>query len=182
MNSPGAAETVERIAVLCRAEQLVFALLGDGASRFASPAIAPELLAAADHAAWRAKRWYELLPTAPPGPDALLVPTEGDREVAVLARDAIVDGVTLLAVVAIELLPRIRRTMEQHLDRATGVADGPVRRILGIALTDLETDLGALLAAFERELVEPADRDRADHAAGTIAAVAARLAWPVPGV
>lgn len=172
---------MRRIAVHCRAEQLVFAVLGDGASRFPS-ASASVLAAAADHAAWRARRWHELLPTAPPGPDALLVPSDADVQVTASVRDHVVDDLTLLAVVAIELLPRVRRSMEAQLEGADPVADGPVRRILGIALADLEADLGELLQAYESTVREPSDRDRADEAVGAVAAVAARTGWPIPGV
>lgn len=178
----GVDDPAGRIAVLCRAEQLLFAALGDGATRYATPTSASVLATAADHAAWRARRWYELLPTAPPGPDALLVATDADVEVTASVRDHVVDDITLLAVVAIELLPRVRRSMEIVLEATDPVADGPVRRIVGIALTDLETDVGELLGAYEERIRESAERDRADEAVGAVAAVAARTGWPVPGV
>lgn len=174
--------SVARIAAYCRAEQLAFALLGDGATRFAPVAGAAELSEAADHAAWRARRWYELLPTAPPGPDALLVPTEGDLEVARRAREVVVDGVTLLAVVAVEVLPRVLRAMEEHSGRTTDVADRPVRRILDIAICDVERDLLVLLDVHGRSLAVPSDPERADLASGAVAAVADRLDWPVAGI
>ena len=176
----GSSESTARIASYCRAEQLVFALAGDGATRFASSESAPTLLAVAAHAAWRATRWYELLPTAPPGPDTFLVPTEADREVAAVARERIVDVVTLLAVLSVELLPRVRRAMEEHLDRTTPVADAEVQRILGIARTDLATDLLALRDSLERSSPTPEDRDRADAVVGAVAAVAGRPGWPEP--
>ena len=175
----GAHETVERLATHCRAEQLVFAVLGDGATRIAASNSAGVLAAAADHAAWRARRWYELLPTAPPGPDALVGPTDADREVLAAVREHAVGEVELLAIAAVELLPRLLRSAEDHLARCTAVADAPVRRILAIASTDLRADLADLLGAFERAVVEPADRDRADRAAGAVAAIAARAGWPI---
>ena len=178
MEPLGATRTVERVAAYCRAEQLVFALLGDGASTVVSAPHTVTVLAAADHAAWRARRWFELLPTAPPGPDALLAPRDVDLETAAVARDHAVDESTLLAVVTLELLPRLRRAMEEHRDRCTPVADAAVHRILSIALTDLDTDLAGLLAAHESLLRTITDRQRVDLAAGAVAAVTARLAWP----
>lgn len=174
-----AAESVEAIAAYCRAEQLVFALLGDGAARFTVPAAVAPTIAAADHAAWRARRWFEVLPTAPPGPDAFLVPTDADREIAAIARDHAVDEATLLAIVVVELLPRLRAAMQGHLDRTSPVADAPIRRLLDIALRDLDTDLAALLGAFETATASSTDRDRADRAAGAVAAIAARTGWLV---
>lgn len=180
MSALGASETTARIASYCRAEQLVFALAGDGAARVAPPAAAAVLLAVADHAAWRAKRWFELLPTAPPGPDALLRPNEADHQVASIARDRSVDGVTLLAVLAVELLPRLGAVLDEHLARTSPVSDSAVERILGIARTDLERDLGAVRDRYEAACTAPADRERADAAAGAVAAAIARLHWPVP--
>lgn len=176
--STGAVVTFARVAALCRAEQLVFAVLGDGATRFPEPSTSTVMVSAADHAAWRARRWYELLPTAPPGPDARIVPVAADHDVTAAVRAHGVDAVTLVAIATRELLPHARRAVLALLDDIDPVADAAVGRIARIALTDLEDDLAGLLGAAGSPVSGPADRDRADAAVAAVTGVIARVGWP----
>ena len=84
-----AGESVERMTSYCRVEQLLFGLFGQWATEVELPVAKLALVSAADHSAWRAKRWFEMLPTAPPGPDALLTLTSVEREAFGLVTDLV---------------------------------------------------------------------------------------------
>lgn len=141
MEPLGASASIAVVGTLCRAEQLVFALLGDGAVRFASPAGSASAAAVADHAGWRARRWYELLP--PVDPDHHLRPTEADRRMAAVARAQISDMFSLL-VVGRDLLDRIARSVATVAGRAVTPADAPLARLARLAADDLVVDLAEL--------------------------------------
>jgi hypothetical protein len=171
-----AGATVDRIAAYCRIEQGLFALLGAWAPEIDDAAAKALSLELADHAAWRARRWYEMLPAAPPGPDSFLDPTTRELEVFACAR-AIGggSGAAPMAVVSTELLPRLVGAMGEHLAVASAVAQGPVRRILDIAITDVDRDLTAARAAGERLTASPQGRTQADGAIAEVASVLSRL-------
>lgn len=165
-----AGATVDRIAAYCRIEQALFALLGGWASSFDDPDAKVAALELADHAAWRARRWYELLPTAPPGPDSFLSPTPRESTIFATARTAGGSSdAARMCVVILELLPVLLDGMREHLDAAPEVSQGPVRRILDIAITDVERD-GALGLGVLESLVAAADaRSGAETARGEVA-------------
>ena len=171
-----AGESVERMAAYCRVEQLLFGLLGGWAAEVELPAAKLALLNAADHSAWRAKRWFEMLPTAPPGPDALLTPTEVEREAFNLIVDLVGDSQAARMVVAYEeLLPGLQAAMSAHLERTTAVADGPIRRLLNIAITDLSNDLGEGIGPMELVLASAEERAMAERIGAELAGAEARI-------
>lgn len=156
MEPLGASASIDLVGTLCRAEQLVFALLGDGAVRFASPVGSATAAAVADHAGWRARRWFELLPLVEP--DRHLQPTEADRRMGAAARAQIVDVVTLL-VVGRELVDRIARYVAVVAQRAVTPADAPLARLARITMVDLAADLAELdraIALLGTAAVDPA--------------------------
>lgn len=157
-----AGDSVERMATYCRVEQLSFSLLGGWVAGVETPAAKLALLAAADHCAWRSRRWFEMLPTAPPGPDAYLTPTTIESD----AFDGVADldgAGARLSLAFEELLPALRAAMRLHLDRTTEVADAPVRRLLRIAITDVSDDLDAAAGALDQVFALPGERDAADR-------------------
>ena len=120
-----------RLGAYCWAEQQLFALLGGWIAEIPEPDVKLAVAEHADHAAWRAQRWYELLPGAPPGPDALVVAPAGvDARRWPTARQ-VASGpdrtVEKLAVAYRVLLPRLAAALRAHLDwAARGVrARGP---------------------------------------------------------
>jgi len=171
---PGAAAAIEWMAALCRAEQLVFALLGDGATRHPSPVASVPAVTVADRAGHRARLWYEAMDTD--DPDTLLRPSDADRRVWDRVRALVVDDLTLLVVVADGLLPCLRRALIAH-DAGAGAANGVER-----SLAELDADREALVDARARVGADPVDRARADHAAAEVRAEAERVGWPIPGV
>jgi hypothetical protein len=145
-----AAGLAVRLGHYCWAEQQLFSLLGGwvvGTDAHDAKALLLEL---AEHAAWRAQRWYELLPTAPPGADALVAAPEGAVPLAELV-DGALDGpggerrdagpATRFACAARVLLPRLLAAYTAHLDWSDHVRDAAVRRVLAVALDDLSNDL-----------------------------------------
>ncbi len=171
-----AGESVERMAAYCRVEQMLFGLLGSWSVEVEVPAAKLALLTAADHSAWRAKRWFEMLPTAPPGPDAFLTPTSVERDVFALVADLVGTSQGARMVVTYNhLLPGLRDAMSSHLEATTAVADGPVRRLLRIALTDISTDLGDGVGPMELVLASGQERASAERIGAELADAEARI-------
>lgn len=159
-----AGESVEAIARYCRIEQMLFAVLGRWSAEVTDPNAKLALLSASDHCAWRSKRWFELLPTAPPGPDSFLTSTTAEREWFGLVADRVGDSEGSRMVMTYQLLlPGIHRAMSDHLDRTSPVADAPVQRILAIAMTDVDRDIAAGVGPMEIVLRSPQDRDDAER-------------------
>lgn len=174
MEPLGASASNEVVGALCRAEQLVFALLGDGAVRFASPVGSATAAAVADHAGWRARRWYELLPLV--DPDRHLLPTESDRRMAAAARAQIVDARSLLAV-GRDLVDRIARSVATVAERAVAPADVPLARLARLTAGDLVVDLAELdgtLALLGADAVDPAAGSASERVRGALVAIE----WP----
>ncbi len=166
-----AGDSVERMASYCRIEQLLFGLLGEWAIDLDEPTAKLAMVSAADHCAWRAKRWYELLPTAPPGPDAFLTSVPGELEVFEATATIVGDSQSGRLAMAFEvLLPGIQRAMIDHLDRTTEVADAPIRRMLAIAVTDIENDRAAAVEPSRLILASSAERERAERIQAEFAA------------
>lgn len=171
-----AGESVERMASYCRVEQMLFGLLGGWSLEVEAPAAKLALLTAADHSAWRAKRWFEMLPTAPPGPDAFLTPTSVERDVFARAVDLVGASQGARMVVAYDhLLPGLRDAMSTHLEATTAVADGPIRRLLQIALTDISNDLGDGIGPMELVLASAEERATAERIGAELAGAEARI-------
>lgn len=132
-----------RLGACCWAEQQVFALLGGWVTEIAEVDVKLAVAEHADHAAWRAQRWYELLPTAPPGADALVVAPPG-MAAAVAVAAALAEGpgrtVEKLAVAHRVLLPRLAAALRAHLDWSPPVSEPAVGRMLRVALDDVAAD------------------------------------------
>ena len=127
------------------------------------------MLELGEHAAWRAQRWYELLPTAPPGADALVIGTLS-LDALVAAVPAVPTEVTMHdAFTAAEvLLGLIDRSITDHLDRTTLLAEPALHRIAEIARTDIAGDLvgcRAVLRASQGRLDQAAVDRLAGHRA-----------------
>ncbi|MCX6511339.1 MAG: hypothetical protein NT081_11100 [Actinobacteria bacterium] len=171
-----AGESVDRMASYCRVEQLLFGLLGAWAADVSEPAAKLSLVATADHCAWRSRRWFEMLPTAAPGPDAFLTPTDNEREVFALVADLVRSSQGARMVLAYdELLPALRGAMVDHLERTTAMADGPVRRLLAIAITDISNDLETSIGPKEVVLALAEERTHAEQSKAALAAVTAQI-------
>jgi len=132
-----------RLGAYCWAEQQVFSLLGGWVPEIPEPDAKLLVAEHADHAGWRAQRWFELLPTAPPGADVLVVGP--GAVVEALARlDEVADGtpptVVRLAAAYRVLLPRLAGSLRAHLDWSPVVAEPAVGRLLRIALDDVTAD------------------------------------------
>jgi hypothetical protein len=132
-----------RLGVCCWAEQRLFGLLGTWITEIAEPDVKLAVAEHADHAAWRALRWYDLLPTALLGADALVVAPAGVAA-AIEAAAAIAAGpdrtIEKLAVGYRVLLPRLAAALRAHLDWSPAVSEPAVGRMLGIALGDVTAD------------------------------------------
>ncbi|MCU0311394.1 MAG: hypothetical protein MUE36_10685 [Acidimicrobiales bacterium] len=137
-----ATATVERLGRYCWAEQELFALLGGWAPEIPEHDVAALVAEQAEHAAWRAERWFELLPGAPG--TGLVVAPEGLDDLGDRARQA-ADGPTRtvekLAVAYRLLAPRLVAAYVAHLGWATPHREAAARRLLGIAVADLTGDL-----------------------------------------
>ncbi len=133
-----------RIGRYCWVEQQVFGLLGGWAPEIPELDVKALVAEQAEHAGWRAQRWFELLPTAPPGADALVGAPAGLTGLAQEAR-AVADGpgrtAEKLLVVHRVLLPRLVAAYTAHLDWAPFTSQASVRRMLGIALAELADDV-----------------------------------------
>jgi len=171
-----AGESVDRMASYCRVEQLLFGLLGGWAAEVTEPTAKLTLVANADHCAWRSRRWFEMLPTAAPGPDAFLVPTAIEREVFTLVADLAGSSQGAQMVLAHEeLLPALRGAMIEHLERTTAIADGPIRRLLGIAITDISNDLETSTGSREAVLALAEERAHAEQSKAALATAATQI-------
>jgi len=136
--------SARRLGAYCWAEQQLFALLGGWVAEIDE--LDAKLIVAdhAEHAAWRAQRWYELLPTAPPGADVLVAAPAGGGQAWSSAR-AQAGGAgrsaEKLAVVHRALLPALLGAYTAHLDWASSVSEAVVRRTLTMVWRDLVADL-----------------------------------------
>jgi hypothetical protein len=152
-----------RLGAYCRVEQQLFAVLGSWVVEVPEPDVKLALAEHADHAAWRARRWYELLPTAPPGADALvMVPPEADA--AVEAAAALGEGAdrTLekLAVAGRVLLPRLAAALHAHLDWTSPLTEPAVGRVLAVCAADVDADWAAHERLVQALAVDEAGLDR----------------------
>ena len=137
-----APQSARAIGLCCWMEQQVFALLGSWITEVVESGPKLVMLELSDHAAWRAQRWYELLPTAPPGADALVMGT--DEFVALLSTARTISASASSIgrfVVAESLLALLAGTVADLAGRTTELAGAAVLRIAGILATDLATDL-----------------------------------------
>lgn len=177
MEPLGASASIDVVGTLCRAEQLVFALLGDGAVRFVVPVGSATAAAVADHAGWRARRWYELLPLV--DPDRHLQPNEADLRMAAAARARIVDAPSLLAV-GRDLVARIARSVDAVAERSVTPADSPLARMARITAGDLVADLADLdstLALLEAGAADPVEGPVVERVRTALFAIE----WPETG-
>ena len=126
----------------CWFEQQVFALLGGWVIDTPEPEPKLVLLELSDHAAWRAQRWYELLPTAAPGADALVVGAPELDALIISAQDASGEQRTAAKLIVAEALIRtIDAIVADLADRTSAISGAAVLRIAGIARADIATDL-----------------------------------------
>lgn len=134
-------EALARLGHYVWVESQIFGLLGGWAAQV--PELDAKALVAeqAEHAGWRAQRWFELLPATEL--EGVLPPYGGETAFGLAA--SLGDGVdrTLekLAVTHRVLVPRLVGAYTAHLDWAPVVAEGSTRRLLAIALADVLGDL-----------------------------------------
>ena len=144
MSAPlDAPASARRIGAYCWFEQQLFALFGRWVVEMTEPDHPEARLALLDlsaHAAWRAKRWYELLPTAPPGADALLEGTPAFEAALATASPGLPGDPTAALARAIELLDLLDASCAEHQQQASSVAEAAVLRIAAIARTDISLD------------------------------------------
>ena len=132
-----------RIGGYCWIEQQLFGLFGGWVRSTADPESKLLVAAIGEHAGWRARRWFEALPTAPPGPDQLVLPPTGAEAIFVAAvrvgqdPDHQADRLVLAGAV---LLPALVEAMEADLASIPALAAAPVRRLLEIGLFDIGRD------------------------------------------
>lgn len=155
-----APESARRVGAYCWLEQQAFAWAGGWVTSIADPVAKLTMLELGDHAAWRAQRWYELLPTVPPGADALVVGSPLLEAVLQVLPSPDDDVHPLEVFISAEaLLSMIDRVVAEHLDRTTLVAEPALHRIAEIARTDLAGDLvgcRAVLQASQGQLDQAA--------------------------
>lgn len=177
-----AGESVHRMAAYCRIEQLLFGLLGGWVVEIEEPNAKLAMLATADHCAWRSKRWFEMLPTAPPGPDALIVATSAELETFANLVEIVGASQNARVVAAYQhLLPALRAAMVSHLEVTTEVADAPIRRMLGLAIFDLDNDLRAGSASIEADGELARDHGSAAQIGVELTSQAARISLILGG-
>jgi hypothetical protein len=149
-----AAGAAARIGAYCWFEQQLFALLGGWVPDIGEADAKILVAEHAEHAAWRAQRWFELLPTAPPGPDALVVAPPGVADAIELAMELASgpDRTTAKLCLAHQvLLPSLQVAYTAHAGWASTTAEASTVRLLAIAGPDLAADLAEglrLLAAL----------------------------------
>ena len=170
MTAPlSAPESARRVGVYCWLEQQAFACFGGWVVSISDPAAMVTMLELGEHAAWRAQRWYELLPTAPPGADALVEGSAVLDAFVVALAPASQNEHSLEAFTAAEvLLGLIDRSITDHLDRTTLLAEPALHRIAEIARTDIAGDLvgcRAVLRASQGRLDQAAVDRLAGHRA-----------------
>ncbi|CAB4932811.1 MAG: hypothetical protein F2837_03845 [Actinobacteria bacterium] len=174
MTAPlSAPESARRVGTYCWLEQQAFACFGGWVTSLTDPVAKLTMLELGEHAAWRAQRWYELLPTAPPGADALVAGTAVLEAFVVALAPASEHEHSLEAFISAELvLELIDRSVADHLDRTTLLAEPALHRIAEIVRTDIAGDLvgcRAVLRASQGTL----DRAAVDRLAGHRAALEA---------
>lgn len=139
-----AAAVAGRTGRYCWVEQQLFGLLGGWVAEIPELDVKALIAEQAEHAGWRAQRWFELLPSAPPGPDALVVAPAGLAGLAAEAH-AVADGpertAEKLVVAHRVLLPRLVAAYTAHLDWAPFTSESSARRMLAISLAELAGDL-----------------------------------------
>lgn len=151
MSAPlDAPASARRIGALCWIEQQLFALFGGWVAEVADVETRLVLLELGEHAAWRAMRWYELLPTAPPGADALLEPTPSFEAAIVAAAGAPVTDRSTALRDALDLLELVDGFCAEHQQLASPLAEAAVLRIVAIARTDIALDQARARAIIER--------------------------------
>jgi hypothetical protein len=132
-----------RIGGYCWVEQQFFSLFGGWVPSTSDPESKLLLAELGEHAGWRARRWFEALPTAPPGADSLVLPPAGAQTVLAAAARAGQDAGDprgRLVLAAGVLLPALSEAMEMHLASSSTVSTAPVRRLLEIGLFDISRD------------------------------------------
>jgi hypothetical protein len=151
-----APQSAQAIGLCCWLEQQVFALLGSWITEVGESGPKLTMLELSDHAAWRAQRWYELLPTAPPGADALVMGTEA-LEALVLSAHSVDGNANTIEkfVVAETLLGLLSQLVAELLGRTTAIAGAAVRRIADIAATDLDIDLASCRLVLSASVPAP---------------------------
>jgi hypothetical protein len=150
----GSAGVARRLGAYCWVEQQVFAVLGGWVPDIAEPDAKVLVAEHAEHAAWRAQRWFELLPTAPPGADALIAAPTGVGE-AIAAVFELGDGpartATKLCLAHQVLMPALLVAYTAHAGWASATTEASSSRLLAIVARDLGSDVAEgqrLLAAL----------------------------------
>jgi hypothetical protein len=159
-----------RIGQYCWIEQQFFALFGGWVPSTSDPESKLLLAELGEHAGWRARRWFEALPTAPPGADSLVLAPAGAEPIlaaAVQAGQDAEDPRGRLVLAAGVLLPALAAAMETHRAWSSTVSTAPVRRLLEIGLFDIGRDRALFaLSGLESAPMAP----RADAVSAAIAA------------
>jgi hypothetical protein len=139
----GAAGAAARLGAYCWFEQQLFALLGGWVPDIGEADAKVLVAEHAEHAAWRAQRWFELLPTAPPGPDALVVAPPGVADAIELAMDLAGGPDRTAAKLCLAhqvLLSGLQVAYTAHAGWASTTAEASTVRLLAIAGPDLAAD------------------------------------------
>jgi hypothetical protein len=144
LDARSSAGAARRLGAYCWVEQQVFALLGAWVADIAEPDAKVLVAEHAEHAAWRAQRWFELLPTAPPGADALVVAPAGVQaavDAAVELGGAAASTATKLCLAHQVLLPALLVAYTAHEGWASATAEASVLRLLAVVRRDLGADV-----------------------------------------
>jgi hypothetical protein len=173
--APGHARTAAglaaRLGAYCWVEQSLFSLLGGWLTEIGEPDVKAFVAETAEHAAWRAQRWFEVLPAAAPGADELVaVPPSVAHVVVVASRHAQGADRTLekLAVLHRALIPRLSAAYTAHLEWAEPVSEASVRRLLTVTIDDLGTDQRHGERVLQAVWADVADGARVHGAAGPV--------------
>ena len=146
MSTPDLSSTrglAARMGGYCWIEQQYFALFGGWVPSTSDPESKLLLAELGEHAGWRARRWFEALPTAPPGADSLVRAPAGAELILAAAAQAgqgAEDPRGRLVLAAEVLLPALAAAMETHRASGSTVSAGPVLRLLEIGLFDIGRD------------------------------------------
>jgi len=151
----GPAAVAARLGAYCWVEQQLFGLLGTWVVEIAEPDVKVLVAEHAEHAAWRALRWFELLPSAPPGADAIVAAPAGT--LATWARvESLAAGpeatATKVCLAHQVLMPALLVAYTAHGDWASPVTEAAATRVLAMASHDLASDVAdgqRLLAALQ---------------------------------
>jgi hypothetical protein len=133
-----------RIGAYCWVEQQLFGLLGGWVTEIGAPDAKVLVAEHAEHAAWRAQRWFELLPTAPPGADVLVVAPSGVGDL--VARVAgLASGqdrtATKLCLAHQVLMPALLVAYAAHAGWASTTSEASTARLLAIVGPNLGADV-----------------------------------------